>query len=1090
MENSKSPTMARAVKVTLVGLCNAFILASALLWPLQAGLSQTAALIPNAKQVFLNVNGAPLAGGSVFSYVPNTTVPKTTWSDPNQANPNTSPVTLDAAGGAFIFGQGNYRQIVKDVNGNTIWDGFTSAYGSSAPSGSSGTDTAPVGTILPWAGFNFNVPTNWQLAYGQAVSRTTFAQLLAAITISTTTGNCVSSSTTLSGFADTSQMRVGAPIEASCLPTGDTVATIVNGTTITVSVAATATGTFTVTAFPWGNGDGVSTFNLPDLRGRVLPGADAMGGTAASRLTSAFYGASASPPGVAGGAQSQTASTSIAAGNVPTINSSAANSISVNASGFNIAAANTAISNALGPGSGGGNYAFSSGGSFSTLTSINSSGSNTISVASTNTGGGSPPAASSAAFSVVQPSMTMDYIIKVAPNTTGAGGVTSFGGMFGDIICASTLTCGPVGSPAVNTVGCTTATPSQLGCVSPDNSTITATGGVLSAHGAAQNITVGTTNVFNGPGVLYNSSSGGALQALSAVPGGVLSFSGSTLQASTALPNGVTATTQGPGDSTLKVATDAYVENEISRNLAGNIIHIVVTQSPYNAVADLKSVTDGAMGSGSTTLTSASAPFSSADCNTGGGCTGATNKLIGVVGAGSAGAVLWTTITNFTNSSTVTLAAANASGGSVSGKTVEWGTDNTTAFNNAIAAACTNGGQGYVLIPDGIFGIKTLNMTALGRCWLQGNGWVGNGTSGGSRLEPMGAYNPGNGHVIDRTGSLNVTLKDFQVGAFNSIATPATCVFDANVVSAVSNQENIDNIYCSGQYTTATYYNFGVPSSQMIRPKFYNYYAGAAAYVGIFTNTNPGGLTSQFQTVNSGGQTPGNIAMFAPEFHYFTGTGTAVLWYDGTNAIALFDGVVTGGATSYVKYSGTTNANVAFYHTVFETESQTTPTNAHFVAAGSLTGFHCDQCSYIGPSALFAGLGGSSFSSITNGIQLVFNSGTSTVAANTTAYVGSFGFSTASPNISGIILPVAGTFANLHVFSNTTPGGAQTYTLTLYVNGATALTCNYSGATNNCVDNSHFVNVTAGAIVALTLTTSATANPANVMATVEYHPYQ
>jgi hypothetical protein len=568
MENSIPPTMGRAIKVTLVSLCNAFILASALLWPFQAGLSQTAALIPNAKQVFLNVNGAPLAGGSVFSYVPNTTVPKTTWSDPNQANPNTAPVTLDAGGGAFIFGQGNYRQIVKDVNGNTIWDGFTSAYGSSAPSGSSGTDTAPVGTILPWAGFNFNVPTNWQLAYGQALSRSGFPQLLSAITISTTTGNCVSSSTTLSGFSDTSQLRVGSPIEASCLPTGDTVATIVNATTVTVAVAATATGTFTVTAFPWGNGDGVTTFNLPDLRGRVLPGADAMGGTAAARLTSAFYGSSASPPGVAGGGQSQTASTSLTPGVIPTINSSASNTINVSASGFNIAAANTPVSNALGPGTGGGNYAFSNTGSFTTLTSISSSGANTINVASTNTGGGSPPAATSASFSVVQPSLTMDYIIKVTPNTTGAGGVTSFGGMFGDIICASTLTCGPVGSPAVNTVGCTTATSSQLGCVEPDNSTITVTAGVLSSHGAAQNITVGTTNVFNGPGVLYNSSSGGALQALAAVSGGVLSFAGSTLQASTALPNGVTATTQGAADSSAKVATDAFVENEISRNFA------------------------------------------------------------------------------------------------------------------------------------------------------------------------------------------------------------------------------------------------------------------------------------------------------------------------------------------------------------------------------------------------------------------------------------------------------------------------------------------------------------------------------------------
>ena len=478
MENSKKPTINRAVKATLAGLCNALLLASTLLWPLQAARSQTAALVPNAKQQYLNANGTPLAGGSVYSYVPSTTVPKTTWSDPNQATPNSSPVTLDASGGAFIFGQGNYRQIVKDVNGNTIWDGFTSAYGSASPSGSTGTDTAPVGTILPWAGFNFNVPTNWQLAYGQAVSRTTYAQLLAAITISTTTGNCVSSSTTVSGFADTSQLRVGAPIEASCLPTGDTVASIVNGTSVTVAVAATATGTFTVTAFPWGNGDGVTTFNLPDLRGRILPGADAMGGTAASRLTSTFYGASASAPGVAGGGQSSTASTSLIATNIPTI-TSVGNSLQVTVnSALNLPASSTTVTDASISFTTGGNNIATSASGFTNVASNFASTTNQ-SVSSNNTGGSSPPAAVSTAFATIQPSLTMDYIIKVAPNTTGAGGVTSFGGMFGDIVCGSALACAPVGT--VNTVSCVTATSSLLGCARPDNSTITVSGGVLTA---------------------------------------------------------------------------------------------------------------------------------------------------------------------------------------------------------------------------------------------------------------------------------------------------------------------------------------------------------------------------------------------------------------------------------------------------------------------------------------------------------------------------------------------------------------------------------------------------------------------------------
>lgn len=42
---------------------------------------------------------------------------------------------------------------------------------------------------------------------------------------------------------------------------------------------------FTVIGTTFGSGDGVTTFNLPDLRGRVVAGLDGMGGVAAGRLT-------------------------------------------------------------------------------------------------------------------------------------------------------------------------------------------------------------------------------------------------------------------------------------------------------------------------------------------------------------------------------------------------------------------------------------------------------------------------------------------------------------------------------------------------------------------------------------------------------------------------------------------------------------------------------------------------------------------------------------------------------------------------------------------------------------------------------------
>lgn len=90
----------------------------------------SALLLPNAKQQFFNGNGTPLSGGRVYFYEPpNTTVLKTTWQDADQTIPNANPVILDGSGEAIIYGTGQYRQIVKDSLGNTIWDQLTTGTG-------------------------------------------------------------------------------------------------------------------------------------------------------------------------------------------------------------------------------------------------------------------------------------------------------------------------------------------------------------------------------------------------------------------------------------------------------------------------------------------------------------------------------------------------------------------------------------------------------------------------------------------------------------------------------------------------------------------------------------------------------------------------------------------------------------------------------------------------------------------------------------------------------------------------------------------------------------------------------------------------
>jgi microcystin-dependent protein len=61
-------------------------------------------------------------------------------------------------------------------------------------------------------------------------------------------------------------------------------------------------GLFTVIGTTFGVGDGSTTFNLPDLRGRVAAGKDNMGGSAANRLTGAGFGSGVTL-GAAGGAE-------------------------------------------------------------------------------------------------------------------------------------------------------------------------------------------------------------------------------------------------------------------------------------------------------------------------------------------------------------------------------------------------------------------------------------------------------------------------------------------------------------------------------------------------------------------------------------------------------------------------------------------------------------------------------------------------------------------------------------------------------------------------------------------------------------------
>jgi hypothetical protein len=100
--------------------------------------------------------------------------------------------------------------------------------------------------------------------------------------------------------------------------------------------------------------------------------------------------------------------------------------------------------------------------------------------------------------------------------------------------------------------------------------------------------------------------------------------------------------------------------------------------SQYGAKGDARVVTDGAMAAGSAVLTSATAAWP-ADI---------VGKAISVKGAGPTGVTtLVTTVASRQSATQITLAAANASAGAVSGAIVIWGTDDTAAIQAAVNAA-------------------------------------------------------------------------------------------------------------------------------------------------------------------------------------------------------------------------------------------------------------------------------------------------------------------------------------------------------------------------------------------------------------------
>lgn len=131
------------------------------------------------------------------------------------------------------------------------------------------------GTIIDFAGPL--VPTGYLLCDGtNTYLRADYPNLVNAIT-QTQTGTTTASVNTLTGLSNTAAMYVGMALENANVAGGTTVASIVSSTEVTMSNTASASGAVSTQFFTYSNGDGSTTFAVPNAQRRTTIGSGGSG---------------------------------------------------------------------------------------------------------------------------------------------------------------------------------------------------------------------------------------------------------------------------------------------------------------------------------------------------------------------------------------------------------------------------------------------------------------------------------------------------------------------------------------------------------------------------------------------------------------------------------------------------------------------------------------------------------------------------------------------------------------------------------------------------------------------------------------------
>jgi hypothetical protein len=295
--------------------------------------------------------------------------------------------------------------------------------------------------------------------------------------------------------------------------------------------------------------------------------------------------------------------------------------------------------------------------------------------------------------------------------------------------------------------------------------------------------------------------------------------------------------------------------------------------------------------------------------------------------------------------------------------------DDTLAIQRAIDGAKIHGG--VVFLPVGTYSVSSLNMTGIN------TGLVMRGAGSGymaARLLP----NRSGVNVIDLTGSLYLLLENFQIGpypqfgqpgAFNpNVPIPKTAILLAQVPNFASNAFHFESLVITGRYSVASFYCFGVPSSDMVNCDFYNFLDANVAVV-AFTRDNYAGITSDFAPVYKGsyaavgGTNTSDWTLTACEIHEMAdiwdlgGRSRATsLRLDNTQQMRWVGGNISGEGPQYVLFTGT-NQWITFTGTTFYSDFGPPP-ELVFCNKGAVEGLSVSECVTNADGAIFGGANG------------------------------------------------------------------------------------------------------------------------------------